>query len=104
MVQYYNFVYVLPNPLLGVQKQSVEDVECLFSKTLVEWIDKKGYEFEARHLSVVHNWRRAYDEQGLPTALRSQFNVNFLAYILDELMLWHADEGQNDYSLLEVNQ
>ena len=35
---------------------------------------------------------------------RSQFNVNFLAYILDELMPWHADEGLNDYSLLEINQ
>ena len=54
-------------------------------------MDKKGYEFEARHLSVVHNWRRACDDQGFPTTLHSQFNVNFLAYILDELMPWHAD-------------
>lgn len=30
-------------------------------------------------------------------------NSNFLTYILDELMPWHADEGLNDYSLLEVN-
>ena len=104
MVQYYNFVYVLLNPLLVVRKQSIEDVKRLFSKTLVEWMDKKGYESEARHLSVVHNWRHACDERGLPTTLCSQFNVNFLANILDELMPWHADEGLNDYSLLEVNQ
>ena len=79
-------------------------MKSLFSKTLVEWMDKKGYEFEARHLSVVHNWRRACDEQGFPTTLHSQFNVNFLAYILDELMPWHADKGLNEYNLLEVNQ
>ena len=89
---------------IGVRKQSVEDVERLFSKTLVAWMDNKGYDFEARHLSVVHNWRRACDERGLPDTLRSQFNENFLEYLLDEMMPWHADEGLNDYSLLEVNQ
>lgn len=97
-------MYVLLNLLVGVRKQSVEDVECLFSKTLVAWMDKKGYDIKARHLSVVRNWRRACDERGLPSTLHSQFNENLLTYIMDELMPWHADEGLNDYSLLEVNR
>jgi len=67
-------------------------------------MEKKGYDFEARHLSIVHNWRRACDERGLPRILCSQFNSNFLEYILDDLIPWHADEGLCDFSLLEVNQ
>ena len=64
----------------------MEDVERIFSKILVAWMDKKGYDFEARHLSVIHNWRRACDERGLPSTLHSQFSGNFLEYILDELI------------------
>lgn len=88
--------------LLGVRKQSVEDVERLFSRSLVEWMDKKGYDIEARHLSVVRNWRRACDERGLCSDLRSQFKDNLKAYILDELMPWH--EKNSDLSFLEVNR
>ena len=53
-------------------------MERLFSKSLVAWMDKKGYNFEARYLSIVHNWRRACNERGLPRILQSQFNSNFL--------------------------
>ena len=67
-------------------------------------MDRKEYDFEAKHLSVVYNWRCACDKQDLPSTLRSQFNEKLLTYILDELMPWHADEGLNDYSLLEVNR
>ena len=100
LIEYYELLVLFA----GVRKQSVEDVERLFSKTLVAWMERKGYEFEARHLSVVRNWRRACDERGLPSTLRSQFKCNLLEYILDELMPWHADEGLSDYSLLEVNR
>ena len=79
-------------------------MERLFSATLVVWMDKKGYDFEARHLSIIHNWRRACDERGLPRILRSQFNSNFLEYILDELIPWYSDDGLSDFSLLKVNQ
>ena len=96
-------VYFVTGRFAGVRKQSVEDVERLFNQSLVAWMDKKGYDFEARHLSVICNWRSACDERGLPSVLRSQFNDNFIEYILDELMPWHADEGL-DFSLLEVNQ
>ena len=76
----YYFKQVL---FAGVRKQSVEDVEWPFSKTLVAWMEKKGCDFEARHLSVVRNWRQACDERGLPSSLRSQFNGNFLEYMFE---------------------
>lgn len=64
-------------------------------------MDKQGYDVEARHLSVIHNWRRACDERGLCSDLRSQFNDNLKTYILDELMPWHEN---SDLSFLEVNR
>ena len=68
----------------------------------MEWMDKKGYDVEARHLSVIHDWRRACDERGLCSDLRSQFNQNLKAYILDDLMPWH--EKNSDLNCLEVNR
>lgn len=65
-------------------------------------MDKKGYDLEAKHLSVIHNWRRACDERGLCSDLHSQFNQSLKAYILDDLMPWH--EKNSDLSLLEVNR
>jgi len=68
-------------------------------------MDKKGYDAEARHLSVIRkfrNWRRACDQRGLFSDLRSQFNQNLKAYILDDLMPWH--EKNSDLSYLEVNR
>jgi len=60
----------------------VEDVERLFSRSLIEWMERKGYDFEARHLSIIRNWRRASDERGICSGdLRSQFNKNLLNYI-----------------------
>jgi len=41
--------------LSGVRKQSVEDVERLFGKPLIKWMEKKGYDTEARYLEVVCN-------------------------------------------------
>ncbi|XP_065911420.1 uncharacterized protein [Dysidea avara] len=75
--------------LSGVRKQSVEDVERLFSGSLVKWMENKGYKKEAEYLSVVHNWRRACDERGLTSAQRSKYNADFLSYLLDDLMPWH---------------
>ena len=65
---------------------------------------KNGYDHEAKYLRVIRNWRRAYDERGLSVVQRSQFNNDFLNYILDELMPWHKQEGFGDFSLLEVNR
>lgn len=89
--------------LSGIRKQSVEDVERLFSEPLIAWMEKKGYTFEAAYLRVVRDWRRACDERGLTDAQRSQYNTNFLHYLLDDLMPWHREAG-SDFSLLEVNR
>jgi len=40
--QYYFEYYELLVLFAGVRKQSVEDVERLFSKTLVAWMERKG--------------------------------------------------------------
>jgi len=50
---------------MGVRKQSVEEVERLFSRSLVEWMERKGYDFEAGHLSIIRNCRCASDERDL---------------------------------------
>ena len=90
--------------LSGVRKQSVEDVERLFSEQMIAWMEGKGYVCEAAYLRVVRGWRQACDERGLSDEQRSQFNTDFLDFILDELMPWHKDSGLRDFSLLEVNR
>ncbi len=90
--------------LSGVRKQSVEDVERLFSEPMITWMESKGYNFEATYLRVVRGWRRACDERGLSATQRSQYNTEFLDYVLDDLMPWHKEAGLRDFSLLEVNR
>ena len=90
--------------LSGICKQSVEDVERLFSPSLVLWMENKGYHHEAEYLKHVRNWRRASDERGLTDDQRSEFNAGLLNYILDDLMPWHKEDGLRDFSLLEVNR
>ena len=83
---------------------SREDVERLFSEPMITWMESKEYSCEATHLRVVRGWRRACDERGLSDAQRSQYNAEFLNYVLDDLMPWHKDAGLRDFSLLEVNR
>ena len=82
----------------------MEDVDRLFSCSLIAWMEKKSYTPEAEYLRIVHNWRRACDERGVTNDERSKFNKEFLIYLLDDLMPYHRDEGLNDLSLLEVNR
>ena len=87
--------------LTGARRQSVTDVEQLFSPTVLEFTEKKGYDFEANYIHTVLNWCRACDERGLSEYHRSLFNYEMLNYILDDLMPWHE---QYIYSYLEVNR
>ena len=87
--------------LTGSRKQSVSDVERLFSSNMIRFMETKGYTEEAKYITVVHNWRRACDERGLCAEVRERFNQEFLSYILDELMPWHREQ---DFSYLEVNR
>lgn len=90
--------------LIGTRKQSVADVENIFSSRVLAFFERKGYSIEAEYVRVIRNWRRACDERGLTDAQRSQYNQALLCYILDELMPWHNQPGLRDFSLLEVNQ
>lgn len=90
--------------LIGSRKQSVSDVEQIFSSRVLDFFERKGYTIEAEYVRVIRNWRRACDERGLTDKERSKYNGDLLNYILDELMPWHADQGMEDFSLLEVNQ
>ena len=65
---------------------------------------KNGYDHEAKYLCVIRNWRHACGKRGLSALQWSQFNNDFLNYILDELILWHKQKGFRDFSLLEVNR
>jgi len=85
-----------------VRKQSVEDVERLFSSSLITWMEKKSYTSEAEYLRVVHNWRIACDERGISDLQRSQYNQDMLDYLLDDLMPHYRE--CKDLSLLEVNR
>ena len=43
--------------LTGVRRQSVRDVEQLFSPTVLAFTEEKGYDFEANYIHTVLNWR-----------------------------------------------
>ena len=88
--------------LVGSRKQSVIDAERFFSPNLAKFMQDKGYEYEAKYIKTIWNWRRACDERGLSECTRSRFNYKFLNLLLDELMPWHTETY--DFSLLEVNR
>ena len=90
--------------LIGTRKQSVADVEQIFSARVLHFFEQNDYSVEADYLRVIRNWRRACDERGLTNAQRSEYNQAFLSYILDDLMPWHTKDNLRDFSLLEVNQ
>ena len=67
-----------------------------------KFMGKKEYDYEARYIKVIKNWRRANDERGLSQLTRCRFNYELLNFILDELTPWHKD--MYDFSLMEVNK
>ena len=88
--------------LTGKRKQSIRDVEILFSIGVQQFMEHKGYAYEAKFIETIRNWRRACDERGLTQLQRCHYNYNMLNYILDDLMPWHVTNY--DFSLLEVNR
>ena len=63
---------------------------------------KQGVHVRSRYIQVIMNWRKSCDERGLNQMVRSQYNKEFLNFILDHLIPWHS-EGY-DYSSMEVNR
>lgn len=90
--------------LIGTRKQSISDVEKIFSESVLKFLEGKGYEKEATYVRVIMNWRKASDMRGLSDEQREKYNKEFMDYILDELMPWHKDQETRDFSLMEVNQ
>ena len=88
--------------LVGSRKQSVQDVERLFSSSLLRFMDEKGYKYEARYIRAIRGWRQACDQRGLSELERCQHNYNLLKFILEEWMPWYTPSY--DFSLLEVNK
>lgn len=88
--------------LVGSRKQSVQDAERLFSPTLLQFMEKKNYSYEASYIRAVLGWRKACDQRGLSELERCRYNYNMLNFLLDELMPWHTQ--LYDFSLLEVNR
>lgn len=89
--------------LTGVRKQSVEDVERLFGEGVIKFMEDHSYEPEKKYLKTVRNWRRAVDERGLSDLVRQQYCMQFLEFIVVDLIPWHSSE-EADYSTLEVNR
>ena len=87
--------------LTGQKKQSIGDVERLFSPHVAQFMENRSYVYEGYYISTIHNWRRATDERGLSQERRSKFNKDFLFMVLAELIPWHQSF---DYSTLEVNR
>ena len=42
--------------LVGTRKQSVSDVEQVFSSRVLEFFESKGYSEEAKYVRVIRNW------------------------------------------------
>lgn len=89
--------------LTGIRKQSIEDVERLFGEGVIDFMEEHGYSPEAKYLRHVRNWRRATDERGLSDNVRQKFCIEFLDYILEDLLPWYSAENK-DFSLLKVNR
>ena len=54
--------------LIGTRRQSVSDVEQIFSSRVLEFFERKGYTIEAEYVRMIRDWRRACDERGLTNA------------------------------------
>lgn len=89
--------------LTGVRKQSVADVERLFSSKVIAFMEKHKYEDEAKYLTVIRNWRRSVDERGMSDVERDKLSMEFLDFIVQDLIPW-CKTDEKDYSLLEVNR
>ena len=88
--------------LVGARKQSVEDTERLFSPSLLKFMQKKGYIYEAKCIGAVLGWQQACDLRGLSELERCRRNYVLLNFILEELMPW--SRKYYDFSMLEVNR
>ncbi len=64
----------------GARKQSISNVDWLFSKKMEEFMTSKGYtcSLEPKFIQVMLNWRRTRDERGLSSDEWMSFHNAFL--------------------------
>ncbi len=88
--------------LTGQRKQSIRDVEVLFSNEVEKFMDRKGYKVEAKYIGAFRRWRLACDQRGLTQLQRCHYNYELLSLLLSDLMPWYKDIY--DFSTLEVTR
>ena len=57
-----------------------------FGEGVIVFMEKYGYTPEAKYLRSVRNWRRSVDERGLPNSVRQDLGMEFLDFILEDLI------------------
>lgn len=89
--------------LTGKNKQSVPDCERIVSPGVIRFMERNNHVEEAKVLKIIHNWHKAVDGRGLDEATRSKYCKEMLQWILQDWMP-QLDNGQHDYSLVDVNR
>ena len=86
--------------LTGKQKQSVPHCEEIFSRGVLEFMQRNGHANEAKFIETVRNWHKAADGRGLSEETRSQYNKDMLNFLLEDWMPWFQQES--DYSTIDI--
>ena len=86
--------------LTGKQKQSVPHCEQVFSKGVLEFMQRNGHTSEAHFVETVRNWHKAADGRGLSEETRSKYNNDMINFLLTDWMPWH--EYERDFSTIDV--
>ena len=66
-------------------------MERLFSASLLQFMEKRGYVYEARYIRVILEWRKACDQCGLSELERCRYNynLNFISRTANALVPSH---------------
>lgn len=65
----------------------------MFSPQMVDFMQQKGYHFEATYLRAIGNWRRACDQRGLSELQRCQIQ-------LQKSMLGILEKNRSQFTIL----
>lgn len=87
--------------LTGQRKQSVPDCERMFSRGVLEFMERNGKTSTGRFVRLVHNWHKASDGSGLSEEMRQLYNMEMLDFLLDWMPWYHYNR---DYSTMDVNR
>ena len=70
--------------LTGQQKQSVPDCERMFSRGVLEFMERNGKTSTGCFVRLVHNWHKASDGRGLSEEMRHLYNMEMLDFLLED--------------------